>query len=72
MNSLKSGWINNMNAKDTFDQIYHLRRTMSYAGRIGDRGLQKVCARMLQGYIINQPAIAYAALSAHVAKTVTQ
>jgi hypothetical protein len=70
MDCYKAGWMNNMSVKDTYEQVYHLRRLLSRASRVGDREGVRVYARMIQGYIINEPKIAFAALAAHVSAKV--
>jgi len=62
---IKAGWQNNMNAKDTFEHIYHLRRLLSYASRQNDRKLMRVAARLIYVWSVNEPNITFAALKSH-------
>jgi len=63
---IKAGYINNMSAKGTYDQIYHLRRLLSRASKEGDSRARKVYSRMLVYYLINEPELTHAALRSHI------
>jgi len=66
MEYIKAGWMNNMSARGTFAYIYHLRRLLSYADRVGDRKLMVVVARLIYIWAVNEPNITCAAVKCYV------
>jgi len=66
MKYMRAGWVNNMDSKATYRWICHLVRLYkrAWATLPADNSARYTYTRMLTGWLINEPEITIAALSA--------
>lgn len=64
----RAGWINNMNARDTYEHIYHLRRLLYWALETDDMKLADAACSMLQSWWVNEEVISRKVLDTVCAK----
>lgn len=64
MKYARTGWMNNMNDKNTYNHICHIVRLYKRSFRTGTEQEKSTYTRMLVSWLINEPRITIAALSA--------